>query len=52
MKNLTHICEVEQLENPPKLAAAAPIQHSELILDCIFKCGADLALNGAHPVLI
>lgn len=53
MKDLTHICEIEQLENPSKLAAAAHIQHSrQLILDCIFKCGPGPALNGAHPVLI
>lgn len=37
MKDLTRICEIEQLENPPKLAAAAHIQHSDSLFWIIYS---------------
>lgn len=36
MKDLTCICEIEQLENPPKLAAAH-IQHSDSLFWIIYS---------------
>lgn len=37
MKDLTPIFEIEQLENPPKLAPAAHIQHSNSLFWIVYS---------------
>lgn len=44
MKDLTSIFEREQLENPPKLALAAHIQHSNSLFWTVFS-----SVAGAWP---
>lgn len=47
MKDFTHICEIEQLENPPKLAAAAHIQHSDSLFWIVYSSVAQ-----AWPLMV